>query len=179
MARVCISGYFDPVHVGHLEMLKIAAKLAEGQLTTQHGELLGRKSVFHADLTEKKQGELIIIVVSGGQSAFMPVDERVSIVASFGYADRILVANDAPGELERLIQSIEPVYYVGDCDNIISATEAFCVQNGIKYVPISISKFNKISWMGRLYRDSGPSRTSRFGSTGKLLRQPVQMPICA
>lgn len=37
VSRVCISGYFDPLHIGHLEFIKLARRLADGELIFDTG----------------------------------------------------------------------------------------------------------------------------------------------
>ena len=56
---VCVSGYFDPIHVGHLEYFK----------------------------NSKKLGDKLLVIVNNDEQAtlkkgkpFMPVDERIILI---------------------------------------------------------------------------------------------------
>lgn len=60
----CVSGYFDPIHIGHLELFK---------------------------LCKKKADKLMIIVNNDEQAvlkkgkSFMPADERIEILKELKY----------------------------------------------------------------------------------------------
>ena len=53
---VCVSGYFDPVHIGHLEYFKKSKKIGSKLMVIVNND-------FQAKLKKGK--------------AFMPVDERI------------------------------------------------------------------------------------------------------
>jgi D-beta-D-heptose 7-phosphate kinase/D-beta-D-heptose 1-phosphate adenosyltransferase len=60
----CVSGYFDPIHIGHIEYFKMSKKIAD---------------------------KLLIIVNNDEQAilkkgkAFMPADERIKIIQEFQF----------------------------------------------------------------------------------------------
>ena len=71
MRTVAISGYFDPIHVGHLEYI----------------------------IEAKKLGDKLIVIVNNNHQCvlkkgkpFMDENDRVTIVSSIKYVDEVLVA---------------------------------------------------------------------------------------
>lgn len=88
--RVCVSGYFDPVHIGHLEYFRLA-KLIAGQ-----------------------DGKLIVIVNNDHQAKlkkgkpFMSEDERVTIIEAFRMVDEVYLSIDKDRTVCETIASIQP-----------------------------------------------------------------------
>jgi cytidyltransferase-like protein len=80
---VCVSGYFNPLTVGHLEYFALAKEEA-----AKRAEALGR------------QARLLVIVNSDAQSVlkkgytFMPESERVRIVSSIRCVDQVVLSID-------------------------------------------------------------------------------------
>ena len=70
---VVVSGYFDPIHIGHLEMMKLAKQLGD---------------------------ELVVIVNSDKQAklkkkkSFMPEGDRLNIVKAIRYVDTAFISID-------------------------------------------------------------------------------------
>jgi len=87
--RVAFSGYFDPLHVGHLEGLKLAKKLCIS-------------------------GKLIVIVNSDHQCrfkkgySFMPEKERMEIMKSLRYVDEVVLSVDQDGTQCETLKLIQP-----------------------------------------------------------------------
>tara|TARA_A100001515_G_scaffold99033_1_gene79935 strand:+ start:326 stop:754 length:429 start_codon:yes stop_codon:yes gene_type:complete len=86
MKIVITSGYFDPIHVGHLECLELARELGD---------------------------KLVVIVNNDHQAAlkkgraFMPVQDRVKIVSALRCVDDVFLAIDTDASV---CNSIEGVY---------------------------------------------------------------------
>jgi cytidyltransferase-like protein len=86
MKIVITSGYFDPIHVGHLECLELARELGD---------------------------KLVVIVNNDHQAtlkkgrAFMPVQDRVKLVAALRCVDEVFLAIDTDASV---CNSIEGVY---------------------------------------------------------------------
>ena len=73
MKVVATSGYFDPLHVGHLECLEMAAELGEKLIV-----------IVNSDLQAKlKKGE-----------SFMNQYDRMKIIASLKYVDEVFLSID-------------------------------------------------------------------------------------
>lgn len=87
---IVVSGYFDPLHVGHLEYLK-KAKVLGDRLTV----------IVNSDHQAKlKKGK-----------SFMPEDERLEIVKAIKYVDTAILSIDNDRTVCETIGSIEPVPY--------------------------------------------------------------------
>ena len=70
---VCVSGYFDPIHVGHLEYFK----------------------------KSKELGDKLMVIVNNDEQAilkkgkpFMPADERVNLIREFRCVDIVVKSID-------------------------------------------------------------------------------------
>ena len=84
---VCVSGYFDPIHIGHLEYFKNAKKL----------------------------GDKLIVIVNNDEQAilkkgkpFMPADERIQIIKELKCVDIVVKSIDTDRTVCRTIETIEP-----------------------------------------------------------------------
>ena len=133
---VAVSGGFDPLHIGHVRMFKEASK---------HGDKL--IVIVNNDhwLTDKKG------------FVFMPEKERVELIKSFPFVNRVVVTRHKPGEyytdksVVRELRRIKPDVFVngGDrfADNIPEAV--VCRELGIE-MKFNIGKGGKVqssSWM--------------------------------
>ena len=82
---VVVSGYFDPIHVGHLEMMKLAKQLGDELVVIVNNDK-------QAKLKKKK--------------SFMPEDDRLKIVKAIRYTDAAFISVDEDktvcGSLEKI-----------------------------------------------------------------------------
>ena len=91
---VAASGYFDPVHLGHVEYLEKAKKLAE-----------------------KINGKLVVIVNSDEQAimkkgyVFMPQKERISIINSLKCVDLAVLSIDRDETVRESLRFLKPKIY--------------------------------------------------------------------
>ena len=92
MRKVAISGYFDPIHVGHLEYI----------------------------IEAKKLGDKLIVIVNNNHQCvlkkgkpFMDENDRVTIVSSIKYVDEVFLSIDKDKtvckSLEKIKQTIASV----------------------------------------------------------------------
>jgi D-beta-D-heptose 7-phosphate kinase/D-beta-D-heptose 1-phosphate adenosyltransferase len=131
MARVCVSGYFDPIHIGHLEYLTKAKELA--------GE----------------NGKLIVIVNSDNQAMlkkgkpFMNEKERVEIVKALRVVDEVYLSIDDDRTVCKTIQSIPITHFVngGDQNNDTIPEKPICEKLGIILVDGLGDKIQSSSWL--------------------------------
>jgi D-beta-D-heptose 7-phosphate kinase/D-beta-D-heptose 1-phosphate adenosyltransferase len=131
MARVCVSGYFDPIHIGHLEYLTKAKELA--------GE----------------NGKLIVIVNSDNQAMlkkgkpFMNEKERVEIVKALRVVDEVYLSIDDDRTVCKTIQSISITHFVngGDQNNDTIPEKPICEKFGIILVDGLGDKIQSSSWL--------------------------------
>lgn len=112
---VCVSGYFDPVHVGHLEYLKKSKKLGD---------------------------ELMVIVNNDNQAAlkkgraFMPVDERIQIINEFQCVDYVIKSIDKDRTVCKTLETVMPKPHFfcngGDQNNSTIPEVDICEKRGIE-----------------------------------------------
>lgn len=117
MKRICVSGYFDPVHVGHLEYFENAKTLGD---------------------------ELVVIVNNDDQArlkkgkAFMPGKERVKIIKSFRVVDDVVLSIDKDRTVCKTLQTMNPVPNVfcngGDQTNDSIPEADICRDLGIELI---------------------------------------------
>ena len=95
---VVASGYFDPIHVGHIEYLEMAAKLGD---------------------------KLIVIVNNDNQAAlkkgtpFMTEGDRLKIVSSLKCVDEVFLSIDEDPTVCRSLQAVSPDIFAKGGDRFI------------------------------------------------------------
>ncbi len=112
---VAVSGYFDPIHVGHLENMKLAKEL----------------------------GHKLIVIVNNDKQAhlkkgyeFMPLAERVEIVKSIKWVDEVFISIDEDKSICKSLEAVKPHIFAKGGDrfgNEIPEAE-ICRKHGIKIV---------------------------------------------
>lgn len=130
MKRVCISGYFDPIHVGHLEYIKQAKQL----------------------------GDHLIVIVNNDHQAtlkkgrsFMPEEERVELLKAIRWVDEVVLAIDHDRTVCETLKSISPPpnYFCngGDQNNNSIPEAQICEELGIDLVDGLGNKIQSSSWL--------------------------------
>ena len=95
---VVASGYFDPIHVGHIEYLEMAAKLGD---------------------------KLIVIVNNDNQAAlkkgtpFMTEEDRLKIVSSLKCVDEVFLSIDEDPTVCRSLQAVSPDIFAKGGDRFV------------------------------------------------------------
>ena len=127
---VSVSGYFDPIHVGHLEYFK----------------------------KSKKIGTKLMVIVNNDEQAilkkgkpFMPVDERVKIIKEFRCVDIVVKSIDTDRTVCKTLETVEPKpdYFCNGGDqnnNTIPETEV-CNKRGIELRDGFGDKIQSSSWL--------------------------------
>ena len=127
---VCISGYFDPIHVGHLEYIK----------------------------RSKELGDYLIVIVNNDHQAsmkkgksFMPDKERVEIVKAIRYVDQVVLSIDQDRTVRETLKIIEPRPHIfangGDQNNLSIPEAPICEELGIELVDGLGDKIQSSSWL--------------------------------
>jgi rfaE bifunctional protein nucleotidyltransferase chain/domain len=112
---VVTSGYFDPLHVGHIECMELAKKL----------------------------GDKLIVIVNNDRQAvlkkgyeFMPLKERAKIVSSLKCVDEVFISIDEDRSVCKSIEAIKPDIFAkgGDRNSGNIPEKAICDKIGCKIV---------------------------------------------
>lgn len=94
MKTVAVSGYFDPIHKGHVEYLKLAKEYAGDD------------------------GKLVVILNTDGQAVlkkgrpFMPCEERRIILEAIKYVDQVFVSVDKDESVCASLREVKPDYFI-------------------------------------------------------------------
>ena len=115
MKKIAVSGYFDPIHVGHLEYLKLAKKLGD---------------------------KLIVIVDNNYQCVlkkgkpFMDESDRVEIVKCLKMVDEVFLSVDKDKTVCESLEAIKPDIFANGGDRSTGEVpESFiCKKNNIKMI---------------------------------------------
>ena len=92
--KVCVSGGFDPIHVGHLRMIQEAA---------EHGQVI--VIVNSDDWLMRKKGYI-----------FMPFEERCEILRGFEAVWDTTAVDDTDGTVCKALERIKPDYFANGGD---------------------------------------------------------------
>ena len=112
---VVASGYFDPIHSGHINYLREAKKL----------------------------GDKLIVIVNNDEQAklkkehyFMPVKERKAIIEAIKYVDEVFVSIDDDRSVKKSLMKIKPDIFAVGADNYKHklAEKEICDKLGIKII---------------------------------------------
>ena len=113
MVRVAISGYFDPLHVGHLEYMRLSKQL----------------------------GDKLIVIVNNDKQAilkkgkpFMPEDIRVEIVKAIKWVDEVFLSIDEDSSVCKSLAVVKPDIFTngGDRHNYEIPEAKVCRELGIE-----------------------------------------------
>lgn len=129
---VVVSGYFDPIHVGHLEYF-------------QQAKLLGDK--------------LVVIVNNDHQASlkkgkpFMKCEERCILIQALECVDEVVASIDMDRTVCKTLDSLSPTpdFFVngGDQFNSIIPEKIICEEKNIKLVDGLGDKIQSSSWLLR------------------------------
>lgn len=125
---VCASGYFNPIHYGHIEYLEKSKQLGD---------------------------KLIVIVNSDKQShlkkgtSFMPENERLKIVRSLRCVDAAILSVDEDRTVCKTLSHLHPDIFTngGDQNNDTIPEKDICEKMGTKLVDNLGEKIQSSSWL--------------------------------
>ena len=113
MKKVAISGYFDPIHVGHLEYIEMSKKL----------------------------GDYLIVIVNNNKQCvlkkgkpFMDEMDRMKIVKAIKWVDEVFLSVDQDGTVCKSLKKIKPDIFTngGDRHNKKCPEAVVCRKYGIE-----------------------------------------------
>jgi len=93
--KIAVSGYFDPIHVGHLEYLKMAKSL----------------------------GDILVVIVNNNRQCvlkkgkfFMDENDRLEIVKAIKYVDEVVLSVDKDKTVCKSLELIRPNIFANGGD---------------------------------------------------------------
>ena len=115
MKKIAISGYFDPIHVGHIEYINNAKKLGDW---------------------------LVVIVNNNNQCAlkkgkyFMDEKDRVLIVKNIKAVDEVFLSIDEDKTVCKSLKKVNPDFFAngGDRKNYEIPESKVCKENNIQII---------------------------------------------
>ncbi len=115
MKKVAISGYFDPIHIGHLEYIRLARELGNHLIVIVNND---------------KQASL-----KKGKS-FMCEDDRLQIVSQIKGVDEAILSIDEDKSVCKTLDLIKPDVFANGGDRSNSEIPEFkiCKQNNTEVV---------------------------------------------
>ena len=115
MKLVAVSGYFDPLHVGHLEYLELASELGDELVVIVNND-------YQATLKKGK--------------SFMPENDRVAIVQALRCVDKAFLSVDSDKSVCKSLRLLKPNTFAngGDRTNDEAPEIKLCKELGIEVV---------------------------------------------
>jgi cytidyltransferase-like protein len=112
MPVVCISGGMDPVHVGHLDLIKHAAEYGNVVVILNSDAWLKRKKGYH----------------------LMTWDERAKILSALRNVSAVVAVDDSDGTVCEALRRIKPDYFANGGDRFPDNTPELkvCLDYNIK-----------------------------------------------
>ena len=112
---VAVSGYFDPLHIGHINYLRSASMLGESLYVILNND----------EQLIKKKGYV-----------FMPMDERKEILQALSFVNVVLKCVDTDGSVCETLKRISPDIFCngGDRNNKEIPEAKVCKELGIEIV---------------------------------------------
>ena len=92
---VAVSGYFNPLHVGHLEMIKMAKKLGDKLIV-----------IINSDYQVKLKGSY----------PFMKEEDRIKIISALRDVDEVFLSIDKDKTVCRSLEKINPDIFANGGD---------------------------------------------------------------
>ncbi len=127
---VCVSGYFDPIHIGHIEYFKLSRKIGTKLMVIVNND----------DQAKLKKGK-----------HFMPMKERIEIIRELKCVDYVVPSIDTDRTVCATIASLEPVphYFCngGDQNNNTIPETDVCNRLGIELRDGFGEKIQSSSWL--------------------------------
>jgi len=119
---VAASGYFDPIHVGHIEYLKMAKSLGD---------------------------KLVVIIKLKKGKPFMPQEERAKIIGALKFVDGVFLSIDQDSSVCKSIEFLKPNIFAkgGDRFNYEIPESEVCRRYNIKIIDGLGEKIQSSSWL--------------------------------
>ena len=115
MRTIAVSGYFDPLHIGHIELFKLAKELGDKLIVI----------VNNNDQTEMKKGKY-----------FMHAEERAKIIQELSCVDEVFISVDKDRTVCESLRAVKPHVFAngGDRHNEEIPESVICRELGIEII---------------------------------------------
>ncbi len=132
---VVASGYFDPLHIGHIEYLKLSKNL----------------------------GDKLVVIVNNDEQAklkkgyvFMKQEERAKIVKALKYVDEVFISIDKDRSVCKSLEKIKPHIFTngGDRHTGNIPESEICEKHGIERIDRLGEKIQSSSELVRNFKES-------------------------
>ncbi len=114
---VAVSGYFDPLHVGHLDLFGKAKSLGDFLVVIVNND---------EQLKSKRENK----------EPFMCQEDRVNLIDAIGFVDKVVLSEDKDESVCQTLKSLKPDVFAqgGDIDFERVPEKRICEESGIKMV---------------------------------------------
>ena len=127
---VCVSGYFDPIHVGHIEYFKKSKEIGDKLMVIVNND----------EQAKLKKGK-----------AFMPESERIAIISELKCVDFVVKSIDTDRTVCKTLETVfpKPTYFCngGDQNNNTIPEGDICFKRGIELRDGFGDKIQSSSWL--------------------------------
>jgi len=145
---VAFSGYFDPIHKGHIEGLELAKELGDKLI-----------AIVNSDLQcNLKKG-----------FSFMPQDERMKIIKALRFVDEVVLSIDSDQTQCKTLEFLKPDIFAKGGDRKVGEIPETptCKKNNIKVVDGLGKKIQSSSWLIKAAEDSEKALKKKKKSSKK------------
>ena len=122
MSIACVSGYFDPIHKGHIEYFKLSKNIADKLMVIVNND---EQAIL-------KKGKY-----------FMPVDERIQIIKELKCVDYVIKSIDFDRTVCKTLETVtpRPTYFCNGGDQNNSSALGLWFGNRVRF-----DRKNHIYW---------------------------------
>lgn len=125
---IAVSGYFNPIHIGHIKYFKAASKIGKLVVILNNDKQVRQKKSF----------------------PFMKEKERMEIIKSIRYVDKVILSIDKDKTVCKTLELIKPDIFAKGGDSTVKNVpeRQVCKKNGIKIMfNIGGDKIQSSSWL--------------------------------
>ena len=130
MSIACVSGYFDPIHIGHIEYFKLSKNIADKLMVIVNND----------DQAILKKGK-----------CFMPAEERIKIIKELKCVDYVVLSIDKDRTVCETLATVtpKPTYFCngGDQNNNSIPEVDICNKLNIELRDGFGDKIQSSSWL--------------------------------
>ena len=132
MIVVAVSGYFDPIHVGHVEYFKLAKQLGDKLVVIVNNDFQARIKKGKSFMNERDRVE-IVASLKCVDEVFLSIDRDLSVCKSLEFIQPNIFANGGDRKLDEIPETrIMKKYGIKMVDGLGSKIRSSSDLTGIK-----------------------------------------------